>query len=129
MGESLCWCTAKWSMFDTIAEAVRRWSAEVRGGVGVCILWCIPRFKGLPIGELWLLFGEMQVWGDGMVAVAMDRTSVLWEIWSLKLLTIRDGCSVVGVVDPVLLFSGAAPIKQNQIWIPHHINYLAFLLM
>lgn len=49
-----------------------------------------------------------------MVAVAMESTSVLWEIWSLKLLTIRVGCSVVGVVDPVLPFSGAAPVKQSQ---------------
>lgn len=99
-------------MVDTMAEAVRRWSVELIGGVGACMLWCNPKFKGLPIGELWLLLGEMQVWGDGMVAVAMESTSVLWEIWSLKLLTINVGCSVVGVVEPVLPFSGAAPVKQ-----------------
>lgn len=69
------------------------------------------------MGELWLLLEEMQVWGDGMVAVAMESTSVLWEIWSLKLLTIRVGCSVVGVMDPVLPFSGAAPGKQSQLYL------------
>lgn len=52
-----------------------------------------------------------------MVAVAMESTSVLWEIWSLKLLTIRVGCSVVGVMDPVLPFSGAAPGKQSQLYL------------
>jgi hypothetical protein len=92
------------------------------------------------MGEVWLL-GEMQVWGDGMVAVASESTSVLGEIWSLKLLTISDGCSVVGVVDPVLLFSGAAPVKcsykhymndvDTTLTLPYiqyyHINYISTL--